>query len=209
MEENNVQSPKLLISFVVDNGSSMQGARAEQMAAALQEFAAGMAQKPQIEWEMLQFGTFTPVVAKPFDGQAAVPFTAGKMPLLGRAVTAAMDRLEERTKALAAAGVPLYRPWLFILSDGFAYDEMEEAVARLEAADRAGKLLYMPFKMRTNIYTDRLQCLDRTKHMIEITGGGVGGFFAWVTRMAQMRLDTPPTGGIKFSKNDFEGWAVL
>ena len=105
--------------------------------------------------------------------------------------------------------MPLYRPWLFILSDGFAYDEMEEAVARLEKADRDGKLLYMPFKLRSKIYTDRLQCLDRTKHMIEIKNGAVGGFFDWVAKMAQMRLDTPPTGGIKFSKNDFEGWAVL
>jgi glycerol uptake operon antiterminator len=45
--------------------------------------------------------------------------------------------------------------------------------------------------------------------MIEILPGKLNGFFDFLYRIIEQRAALSPDTGIKFSKTDFEGWAVL
>ena len=208
MEENNV-TPKLLLSFVVDNSISMREGKMAELMPAFREFAAMMEACPHVEFELILFDQFAPTVAKEFASAEVQPVTAGKLPLLGRAIDLAADRIEARTAELAAAAVPVFRPWMFILSDGMTFDAMEESTDRLDLAEREGKPLYLPFRLSKEIYSERLQYLDRTKHMVEILSGHIGDFFDFAAKMAQLRGTMPSDATVKFSKSDFEGWAVL
>ncbi|MBE6702991.1 MAG: hypothetical protein E7585_06235 [Ruminococcaceae bacterium] len=207
MEEMTVKTPKLLLSFVVDNSASVKGERLGELMRAFRAFAT---EAPDfLEWELLTFDTFAPAVIKNFTAPDIAPVSAGRFPLLGRAIMTAADRLDARAKALREAGERVYRPWMFVLSDGFTVDAMEEVCARLERMEKAEELLYLPFKLSSQLTTERLQCMDRGKHMIEIVAGGVDGFFAFVKGMIDQRATLAPDAKVKFSKNDFEGWAVL
>lgn len=208
MEEQN-QSPTLLLSFVVDNSASMQAGKLAELMPAFRDFATGMQERPDVEFELVLFDTFAPTVAKSFDSPKVNPVSGGKMPLLGRAIDLAGTRLFEREAALTAAERPVFRPWMFILSDGMTLDAMEESVNRLDSAERAGKLMYLPFRLSPKLLSDRLHYLDRTKHMIEIIPGHIADFFAFVAKMADLRRTLPADAPMKFSKSDFEGWAVL
>lgn len=208
MEEQN-QSPVLLLTFVADNSASMQGEKLSELMPAFRDFAATMSHNSEVEFELILFDTFAPTVAKAFDSPEVRPVSGGKLPLLGRAIDMAGTRLFEREAALTAAGKPVYRPWMFILSDGMALDAVEESVNRLDSAERAGKLMYLPFRLSTKLLSERLHYLDRTKHMIEIIPGHIADFFAFVARMADLRRTLPTDAPMKFSKTDFEGWAVL
>lgn len=202
------KAPCLLISFVVDNGPSMDGARLGALMDAFRTFAEG--EKPvRLEWELLSFDAFAPAVNKSFGSADISPVTAKRFPLLGRAVLTAADRLCARAKALRDGGEQVYRPWMFVLSNGFTVDDMAQAAQRLDAMEKGGELLYLPFKLTPKLVTERLQCLDRNKHIVEISAGQIDGFFAFVQRMIERRGALSPDVGIKFAKTDFEGWAVL
>lgn len=202
------KTPCLLISFVVDNGPSMTEERLNTLMEAFGRFAESE-KSVRLEWELLSFDAFAPAVIKSFDSAELKPVEGNRFPLLGRAVRTAVDRLTARAKALRDSGEELYRPWMFMLSDGFTVDDMAEATARLEAMERGGELLYLPFKLTPKLFTERLQCLDRSKHVVEILQGQIDGFFAFVQRMIEQRGALSPDVGIKFAKTDFEGWAVL
>ena len=207
MEENIVKTPKLLLSFVVDNSASVPGEKLGELMRAFRAFGSEL--PAFLEWELLTFDTLTPAVVKRFDSAEIAPVSANRFPLLGRAVQLAADRTEARCRALQEAGETVYRPWIFLLSGGFTADAMEEVTARLDAMEKKEELLYLPFKLTERLATERLQCMDRSKHMIEILPGGVEGFFAFVKGMIAQREALPPETGVRFSKTDFEGWAVL
>ncbi len=209
MEEKNNNAPRLLISFVMDNSSCVTGERLGEMMSAFRAFAAKEEFPCTVEWELLTFDAFAPMVAKEFADREVAPVAADRFPLLGRTAMSAAGRLCDRARTLKAAGETVYRPWLFLLSGGFTADGMEEAAAELERLERGGELLYLPFKLSQKLLTERLQCLDRNKHMIEIKEGQFASLFTFVESMINQRAELKPEVGIKFNKTDFEGWAVL
>ena len=209
MEETMQSTPKLLISFVVDNSASVDTAHLQDVVQAFEGFAAQAAENKDLEWELITFGDFTPTVIKAFDAEASVAIAQKGFPLLARATAFAVDRVQARAAALNEAGCPTHRPWVFLLSDGFTADNMAEIAARLDSMERGGQVMYLPFKLRRKLYTERLQALDRNKHMIEIKEGGLQGFFDFLWRMIEQRATLASDVGIKFAKSDFEGWAEL
>lgn len=207
--EQNMESAKLLFSFVVDNGTSMKDGKMAQLMPAFRAFAEKMSRESDVEFELVAFDALAPTVVKSFTSPDIAPVAVGRMPLLGRAITTAGARLSEREAELKKQGREVYLPWLFILSDGLCLDGMESAVAQLEGAERAGQLMYLPFRLCEKLLSEPLFDLDRTKHMIEILPGHIAEFFDFVGRMVELRRTLPVQEPMKFSKTDFEGWAVL
>lgn len=203
------QAPRQLISFVIDNSASVGKEKLSALMGGFRAMAAPEAQDPTLEWELSAFDAFAPAVVKPFDQNEIAPVYAKRIPLLGRAVLAAADRLCARVAALQKEGVPVYRPMLFILSDGFTLDDTEEMVSRLDAMEHAGEVTYLPFKLSPKLYTERMQSLDRVKHMIKIKEGHIPEFFSFVASLVEQRRALSPDAGLKFKKSDFEGWAEL
>lgn len=209
MEEKKNTVPRQLVSFVFDNSASCSKEKLSALMRGFRQFAAEHAEDPMLCFELSCYDTFQPAVVKEFDGAEIAPVRAGRMPLLARTVLVAADRLAAKAAQLRAEGETLYRPLMFILSDGFTFDDTEEAVARLEEMEHSGALLYLPFKLTPKLYTERLQSLDRTKHMIEIKEGCIDGFFAFVRSVLERRAALSVDVGLKFQKSDFEGWAEL
>lgn len=207
MEDN--KNSRLLISFVLDNGITVPEERLQALTGAFAAFAEAQRENSGLEFELIAYDGFAPTVVKSFEQTAPDAVKAARFPLLGRATMTAVDRLISRVEALKAEGVTVHRPWVFLLSDGYTVDSMEEVANRLDGLERSGDLLYLPFKLSPTLMTDRLQYLDRSKHMIEIKEGGMDGFFAFVNRMIEQRASLEAGVGIKFVKTDFEGWAEL
>ena len=201
---------KQLITFVFDNSSCCEREKLAALMNGFRRFAEEQKNDATLEFELICYDVFAPAVVKPFESDAIAPVRAGRVPLLGRAALCAADRIGARVAALKEAGVGCYRPLLVLLSAGFTLDESDEAVIRLEAMEKAGELSYLPFKLSPKLLTDRLQSLDRTKHMIEIKQDGIDGFFAFISRIPERRRAAQSAdGGLKFQKSDFEGWAEL
>ena len=209
MENNTNKVPRLLISFVADNSASMSDERLGELIAAFRAFSAEIASCDWLEWELITYDAFNPRVVKSFAREEIEPVFAGGFPLLGRGALFAADRLAQRVADLREAGEEVHRPWLFLLSDGFTADAVEESAVRLNEAEMRGDLIYLPFRFSGNPLCKKLSELDRMKHMVRILPDGVNGFFAFVKAMAEKRSALPVGEGLKFAKSDFEGWAEL
>ena len=205
MSNENIQ----LVSFVLDNSASVSKEKLSALMAGFRRLAAEQSKYPALEWELLSFNGFAPSVIKAFDSAEIQPVRAGRMPLLGRAMQSAAARLTARVSALKKEGKMLYRPWLFVLSDGFTFDEPATVAATLDEWEKGGKMLYLPFKLSDTLYNERMQAMDRVKHLITVKDGGIEGFFTFLNTLLSRRTEPGSQGALKFSKNDFEGWALL
>ena len=205
MSNENIQ----LVSFVLDNSASVSKEKLSALMAGFRRLAAEQGKYPALEWELLAFNGFAPGVIKAFDSGEIRPVRAGRMPLLGRAMQSAAARLAARVTTLKKEGKSLYRPWLFVLSDGFTFDEPAVVATTLDEWEKGGKMLYLPFKLSSTLYNERMQAMDRVKHMITVKEGGIEGFFSFFTTLLARRTEPGSQGALKFSKNDFEGWALL
>lgn len=207
--EESVKKPKLLLSFVMDNGVSVSGETLGALMSGFRTFFAGNAENENLETELICYDTFAPRVVKSFASPEVLPVKGGKFPLFARATDLALDRLFARDAEWKEKGEETARPWLFLLSDGMTLDETEPVVARMDAAEREGRLMVLPFRLSPKPLSGRMQSLDRTKHMIEILEGHIPDFFGFVTEKLRARDEAPAGGAVRFAKNDFEGWALL
>ena len=207
--EESVKKPKLLLSFVMDNGVSVSGETLGALMSGFRAFFAENAENGDLETELICYDTFTPRVVKSFASPEVLPVKGGKFPLFARATDLALDRLFAREAEWKGKGEETARPWLFLLSDGMTLDETETVVARMDAAEREGRLMVLPFRLSPKLRSERMQSLDRTKHMIEILEGHIPDYFGFVTEKLRARDEAPAGGAARFTKNDFEGWALL
>ena len=207
--EGTVNKPKLLLSFVLDNGVTIPGESLGALMSGFRSFFAETAQALSIETELICYDAFSPCVIKSFVSPEVLPVAGGKFPLFGAAAQLALDRLLAREAEWKEKGVPTRRPWLFLLSDGMTLDDPESVVARMDAAEREGTVIVLPFRLSGGFLSERMQCLDRTKHMIGIIDGHIPQFFdfvaAKVKEIEMQAADAP----VRFDKTDFEGWALL
>lgn len=205
MSNENIQ----LVSFVLDNSASVSKEKLSALMGGFRILAAEGEKYPTLEWELLCFDAFAPAVIKSFDSAEILPVRAGRMPLLSRAIKTAADRLSARVDALRAEGQTPFRPWLFVLSDGFTFDTPAQAASELDAWEKEGKVVYLPFRLSPKLYNERMQAMDRVKHLIAIKEGGIESFFGFFTSLLARRAEAGEQGALKFHKNDFEGWAEL
>ena len=207
--EESVKKPKLLLSFLLDNGVSIPGEKLGALMSGFRSFFAATAENTALETELICYDAFEPCVIKSFVSPEVLPVAGGKLPLFARAAELALDRLLAREAEWKKKGEEVRRPWLFLLSDGMTLDEPDAVVARIDAAEREGKLTVLPFRLCAGPCSERMQCLDRTKHMIGIVEGHIPQFFDFVAAKVRETEEQPADTAVRFSKTDFEGWALL
>ena len=107
------------------------------------------------------------------DGFEAPTLTAQGRTFIGKAIQEAFHRLQARKQTYKNNGVPYYRPWLFILTDGEPQGEPAEdvnkAAAELSTAQNEKRVAVFPFGVgEANMETlARITSPARPKHLEE------------------------------------------
>lgn len=204
---------RLLISFVLDNSAAVQGNRFEKIKAALTKYFEKMSVNSvnNIELEIVVFDEFAPVVYKSFKDSVenVSNLEMFKMPFLGKAINLAMDNLLQRVEYYKNLEVPLYKPWLFVLSDAYSFDDLEGPANRLKTAVGEGQILYMPFILSQKKIPHNIEPLMTTKRFMRIKDNAYDLFFDWFYNMSVKRATTKLGDSVKFDRSGFEGWAIL
>ncbi len=76
----------------------------------------------------------------------APTLSAGGMTAMNAAIDLGLDIIEDRKATYKTAGISYYRPWLFVLTDGYPTDKGDEAKVKTRLQDyiRNKKVVYMP-----------------------------------------------------------------
>jgi len=141
--------PRCACVMVLDVSRSMSGARVAALNQGLAAFADSIRSdalvQKRVEVAVVTFGGVA-TLAQDFisakDFQPPELKATGDTPL-GAALDLAMDVIDARKAAYRDNGVPYFRPWLFLITDGRATDQWERPALRVKgSADDAGVTFY-------------------------------------------------------------------
>lgn len=138
------------VILLLDTSRSMAGEPLAQLNAGLRAMLEDLARDPlaamRVEVAVISFGG-PPELVCPFraaDEVALPPLKAGGQTFMGEALHIAADILEKRKALYRQVGVPYYRPWVFLITDGEPTDGLiwKEASARLHREEAEGRLSF-------------------------------------------------------------------
>lgn len=139
--------PRCPVVLLLDTSTSMAGAKIDALNAGLLHFheelaSDGLAMK-RVEVAVVTFGPVRVlsdyVTAEDFQPPHLEAY--GNTPM-GEAVGTALDLLRARKQKYRAAGVPFYRPWVFMITDGAPTDSLSKARERIAAGETAKEFMF-------------------------------------------------------------------
>ena len=206
-------SPRLVITIILDNSAAIQGERFENFKKAFENCLAKIreANPTNLDLEIIAFDEFSPKAIKSYKDKdfkcdELQPF---KMPFLGKAITMAIKDLSALNEKYGEKEVPIYKPWFFILTDAYSFDDVDEGVNAMKQYFAENKVLYMPFLLSQRKIPQNIEQLAKVKSFMRIKDNAYEEFFTWFFNMAYKRATTPQETPVKFDRADFEGWAIL
>ncbi|MEZ4862240.1 MAG: VWA domain-containing protein [Caldilineaceae bacterium] len=124
--------------LLLDVSGSMTGAPIQELNAGLTTFQNELQRDDlatlRVEVAIVTFGSQVEV-AQDFvtaDRFVANPLKTGGHTPMGKAINLALDMLRQRKDIYRQHGVPYYRPWVFLITDGAPTDEWRAAAQRVQ-----------------------------------------------------------------------------
>jgi uncharacterized protein YegL len=139
--------PRCACVLLLDNSGSMSGQPISQLNAGLKQFQKELAGDPlaakRVELAIISFG---PVRVRQ-DFVTADMFAAPHLSIeggtpMGEAVMAALDLVKLRKQQYQVNGVPYYRPWIFLITDGAPTDAWTAAAKAVHVAEKNKALAF-------------------------------------------------------------------
>jgi uncharacterized protein YegL len=113
----------------------------------------------------------------------------GRTPM-GEAITVAVQKVKARTAEYKAIGVPRYRPWIFMITDGAPTDEWRSAAAMVKAEEDAKAFAFFGVGVQ-NADMDVLRTV--TDRVIRLDGLKFRELFLWLST-SQKRISGSKEG---------------
>jgi uncharacterized protein YegL len=201
--------------LVLDTSASMSGEKIDRLNKGLETFANelqadGMASK-SAEVAIVTFGPVEVLEDPPFvtaDDFFPVTLDAHSATPMGEAVMEAINLCRNRKNELKAAGVPYYRPWIFLITDGVPTDDITAARTEIAKGEKDKSFVFYAVGVE-GANMDVLTDLS-VREPLKLKGMSFREMFSWLSSSiraisaSQIGDDVPladPTSGP-------DGWAV-
>lgn len=199
--------PRCPCVLLLDTSKSMRGEAIQCLNKGLQAFHDDLIKDPlaarRVEVAIITFGTDVKVVHDflPVDAFTPPQLKAGGLTPMGTGILMALEILESRKSVYKAHGVPYYRPWIFMITDGKPKgepeDAMDNAVARLHVAEQAKHVAFFAVAVR-GAYIDKLREIC-VRPPVSLDGLNFVELFVWLSRSTQQiahsQVPLPPARG--------------
>jgi uncharacterized protein YegL len=176
--------------LVLDTSSSMAGARIDELNAGLRVLKETLASDSiamrRVEIAVVTFDSAVKVVqdfvtADKFDPPT---LTAQSLTCMGAGIKQGLDLIEARKETYRRNGIPYYRPWLFVITDGEPQGEPAEVIEetkrriRADATDKRATIYAVGVGDQANL--PRLEEITGTKAM-RLKGLSFKELFQWLS----------------------------
>ena len=147
--------PRCPVMLFLDTSDSMSGEPIKELNEGLAAFKYAVETDPlaalRVELSLVTFGGKAQIYQNFRTIDLFVPpklETQGKTPL-GEALEIGFEALNQRKEIYKKLGVPYYRPWVFLITDGAPTDEgWYKSAQDFQKADQAGKLMFFTIAVK-------------------------------------------------------------
>lgn len=219
------RDPRVACVLVADVSGSMSGAPIMELQKGFSTFIDDLQSDPlarkRAEIAVITFGSVARVLV-PFQEArdlSPVTFEISGSTNMAAGIDLALDELDARKAQYRSEDLEYFRPWLFLLTDGAPDpDGLDEAVARLNAAEAAKKVTVFAVGVGDNVGWDQLKRLSADRVPVPLKGLAFTEMFAWlskslsaVSNSSNHSADGQSTAGgdQQIALPSPQGWAVL
>ena len=120
---------------------------------------------------------FTPVLQ-----MEPVNLTTGGLTSMGAGINMAIDLVKERNRFYASLGVPCFKPWIFMITDGSPTDDITSAIQRIQEEENKGahgKLKF--FALGVGNYDKNTLLKIAPKKTMELSDMDFSSIFNWLS----------------------------
>ncbi len=194
--------PHLACVLLLDTSASMSGKPIKNLNEAINRFKEDVSMdemaKKRVDVAIVEFKddanivqNFSPIIA-----MEPVNLVASGATNMGAGIETAIDMVKERTKLYSSLGTPMFKPWIFMISDGAPNYDISVAARRIreeESKGTHGKLKF--FALGVGNY-DRNILTSLSKRVIELSDMDFAGIFDWMSEsmvaISVSRVDEDP-----------------
>lgn len=208
--------PHMACVLLLDVSSSMEGLPIQSLNDAIAKFKQQVCQDPlarkRVEVAIVTFETHVKIVSDfmPIDQMPVITLEAGGQTHMAEAIQVAIDLVKKRTKEYQGVGVPCFKPWIFMITDGVSMsspEAMAAAAARIQEEENKGSNGRLKFWALGVDDYDKDELFRLTNRVIELEQHEFTGIFDWlVDSMSaisksqvgeKIQLENLPTGAVQ------------
>ena len=129
--------PHLACVLLLDTSSAMTGDPIDSLNKAINDFKKKTAMdefaQKRVDIAVIEFNDTARVVQDftPFSQFQPINLTAGGLTAMGEGINLAIDKVKERNRLYNSMGTPCFKPWIFMITDGAATDDLSTARQRI------------------------------------------------------------------------------
>lgn len=205
---------RLACMLLLDTSASMAGERIDLLNKGLRSLVGalredGLARK-RVDLAVMTFNDSTELV---HDFRAIdqwednVPeLQADGVTNMGAALVDAVRRIKDRKRDYNNNGVPSYRPWLFVLTDGEATDSTEVASNALRDAQKNGQVTVFPVGVGSDVNLEGLKSIAQAKPL-RLDEARWNEMFVWLSQSLKSASKSKP--GEQLQLEPVNNWGSL
>lgn len=179
-----VPDARIPVVFLLDTSGSMHGNRIakvnEMMRRIIKALEADALARVKVEIAVITFSTHSQVVHDfALPGQYThQDLQATGRTAMGEAIDKALDLIEARKHSYRHGGVDYHRPWLVMLTDGLATDDLTPVLGRITDYQTRKKIVFLPFAIDVSKeeFQNLMKVSERTLLIDETTIDQLGSY---------------------------------
>ena len=141
---------------------------------------------------------------KAFD---ALELKAGGNTAMGAAVELSLSLLEQRKTEYRNKGIDYWQPWLVLMTDGQATDNIDNAANQCSKLVDDGKLVIFPLALGRGANLEELKSFSPKRAPLRLNEHKLSEFFNWLSQSVRTTSQSTPGATVKLP--DVSSWAVL
>ena len=181
------QEAHLACVLLLDTSGSMQGDSIASLNRALREFKDKvsmdeMAQK-RVDIAIIEFNSEARLVQDftPISQMKPITLKADGLTAMGAGINKAIDMVKDRNRFYNSLGTPVYKPWIFMITDGAPTDNIENAARRIQEEESKGTHGKLKFFALGVAGYDRATLFKLTERVMELSDTDFTGIFNWIS----------------------------
>lgn len=200
--------------LLLDTSASMYGQSIQQLNAGIKQFKEGLMKdslaRKRVEVAIISFGGTVRVVS---EFQTAEDFTppilsaSGDTPM-GQAIIKAIETLTVRKAQVRSQGIQLYRPWIFIITDGAPTDHWQTAAELVRKGEQKKHFVFFPVGV-TGYNRQILSEISVKEPVRLIDSTKFNDLFKWLSSSLGSVSHSQPGDKVELANAPASSWAVI